>query len=299
MNSDEQARFLHLNRDGRWLGLHLAGLELGGDGRLRLASLPLLAGPPTPAPAGVPEPAGVAVGPDGTRWWTDPAGHRLFADGPCASDAGPVACVGGEGDRPTQFRFPRGVCFHLARRALLVADSGNHRIQVLDPVTYQLLDLWGEPGPSAEPSRFDTPLALADDADGNLYVVEDGNRRVQKLDLRGRAVPGFWETASAEAGLRRPRAVAVDRRVRPTRVWILDPERQAVVVVDTDGHLVRTVATAAGADALGLAVVGEVVYAGDNARRRVGKWAADGTPTGEARGYQGPVAALAVDAAVG
>jgi phage tail-like protein len=299
MNSDEQAKFLHLNRDGRWLGLEMAGLELDRDGRLRLASLPLLTGAPAPTPPGTPQPAGIAVGPDGTRWWSDPAGHRLFADGPCVGDTGPVACVGGEGAQPTQLRFPRGVCFHLVRRALLVADSGNHRIQVIDPVTFQLLDLWGDPGPSAEPGRFDTPLALADDADGNVYVVDDGNRRVQKLDPRGRVVPGFWETALREAGLRRPSAVAVDRRVRPTQVWILDPEGQAVVVVDTDGHLLRTVSTADAADAMGLAVVGEVVHAGDNARRRVLVWAADGTLTGEARGYQGPVAALAVDAAAG
>jgi phage tail-like protein len=305
MNGDQQSRFLHLNRDGRWLGLRTAGLELGGDGLLRLASLPLLTGSPPEglaeldAPSG---PAGIAVGPDGTRYWSDPAGHRLLADGPCAGDAGPVCCVGGEGGRPTQLRLPRGVCFHRLRRALLVADSGNHRIQLLDPGSFQLLDVWGQPDPSGEPEpgdepgRFDTPLALADDADGSVYVVDHGNRRVQKLDLYGRPVAGFWETVRGEAGLRGPSAVAVDPRARPVRVHILDPELPALVVLDEHGHLLQTVRPALTAEAMGLAVARGAVYAGDNGLRRVRKWEPDGTPTGEARGYAGPVAGLAFDA---
>ena len=42
---------------------------------------------------------------------------------------------------------------------------------------------WGEPG--TEPGQFNTPHSIAADADGNIYVADRGNRRIQVFDGEG------------------------------------------------------------------------------------------------------------------
>jgi DNA-binding beta-propeller fold protein YncE len=59
-----------------------------------------------------------------------------------------------------------------------VADSGNHRLQKLSP-TGQPLAQWGRYGSAV--GEFSYPYAVALDAQGSLYVLEQDNNRLQKL----------------------------------------------------------------------------------------------------------------------
>jgi DNA-binding beta-propeller fold protein YncE len=43
---------------------------------------------------------------------------------------------------------------------------------------------WGEPGDA--PGQFDTPHSIATDAQGNVYVADRGNRRIQVFDGEGK-----------------------------------------------------------------------------------------------------------------
>lgn len=80
------------------------------------------------------------------------------------------------GDRE-QFHDPAGLAFDAAGR-LFVADSGNHRIQI-----------WSAEGrhiatysdPSWQGSEVATPLDLAFDDQGNLWVLDIARRTVQKF----------------------------------------------------------------------------------------------------------------------
>ncbi len=294
------AGFLYLNVESRWPAFQWHGLELGGDGALRLARVPLLAAPAEgldgldglPAPDG---PAGVAVDRDGTVFYTDPGSDRLLRIDPCDGTSAPLPCFGGTGDLPTRFRRPRGLLLLPTRRALLVADSGNHRLQLLDPGTFQLLGVWGRYG--TEPGDFDTPWTLAADLQGNVYAVDFGNRRVQKLSPRGDVIPGFWENAQA-AGLEQP----VDVGIGPigpidVEVYVLDGAGR-IAVFDAAGHLLRRFDVPS-RQPLGLLAVDGSLLLGDNAGRRLLALRPDGTLTGEAEGFTGPVAALAADATDG
>ena len=111
----------------------------------------------------------------------------------------------GPGIWPGQVTAPRGlvvVAAHGGQR-LIVADSGNHRLQVIDCATQQPLAVWGQPDPYAPPTpgsapgRLDTPTDLAADGDGNVYVVDFGNARVQKFGPNGAVIPAFWDTMAA------------------------------------------------------------------------------------------------------
>lgn len=310
MNGNDRVNFFYLNRDNRWLDFRWVGLELGEDGTLRLESLPLLEGDlpdeleELPAPTG---PAGVALGPDGTIYFSDPDGNRILKIDGCDQKLAPVPCLGGAGERPTRFREPRGLLFHPIRQVLFVADSGNHRIQIFDPDSWQLVGIWGQPDPSAppqpgsEPGRLNQPWALASDPMGNVYVVDSGNRRVQKFDPRGRVLPSFWENVHREAGLSQPTEVAVGVHGDAAEVYVLDRGLRTVFVFDADGHRLRSIRVANLAQPMGLAVGKRAFYIGDNTRRRLLKYKRtlrfpeDRWFVGEAHRYEGPVAALALD----
>jgi phage tail-like protein len=281
--------YRYLNRANRWLGFAWKGLRLGPDGALRLASLPRAGEPPPelvtlPAPEA---PAGIAVVPGGDVYLTDPATHRLLVIDGCDATMRAVACLAGPGDGPDELRTPRGLLHHPSRNALLVADSGNHRIQLLALPTLQLTETWGRPG------ELDDPRSLARDPTGNVYAVDHGNRRVLKFDTIGRPDPAFWQAVRAHHGDLAPAEVAVGEQGGGPVVLILD-DAGRIHAVDPDGrgsgrwdtHLERP---------MGLATSGAAVYLGDNAQRGLFVFQPDGSPVGGAHGYQGPVAAIVPD----
>lgn len=236
--------FLYANT-GAWAGFEWRGLELDGDGGLRLARVPLLAPPvdleAVPAPDG---PAGLAVGPNGAVWFTGPEG--VLRIDPCDGSSAPDPCYGGP-------------AFHLL----------GLRVDELTP-----------------------PWTLARDPAGNVWRVDVPGRRVSKLTHWGAPVPSFWENASGSE-LQQPVDVAVGAEEGEVRVYVLDA-RGRVFVFDASGHPQRDFAVPT-ARPLGLAFADGSLFVGDNQGRALLVFRTDGTFVGEAEGFEGPVAALALD----
>jgi len=304
MHASDLDKFFTLNRDNRWRDFQWHGLELSDDGSLQLASLPSLVDPMPGTISNLPEPdgpAGIALTPDGSLYFSDPAGHRVLKIEACDGSKKILPCVGGEGSEPTRFRKPRGLLFHPKRQALIIADSENHRLQLFDIRTLQLVDVWGqtdplhEARPGNQPGEFNLPWSLAGDDEGNVYVVDYGNSRVQKFDYRACVQPEFWENVLHEAALQHPSDIAIGTRNGSTEVFILDAGLNSISVFDSDGHFLRTFSPSWIARLMGVAVGNEAIYIGDNARRRLLKFTLDGAFIGEAPGFFGPTAALAFD----
>lgn len=331
----ERTHFLRLNSEGKWLGFSRSGLELRDDGSLSLIRLPALEGDLPPALEGLDAPdgpAGLVVASDGTVYYTDPAAHILYKiepcpvvqkeplpgnepqDSPCPGDrpmsrtillveeqhpGWPVACLGGQGGQGTQFNGPRGLLFHPIRNLLMVADSGNHRIQFFDPASYQLMDSWGQEG--REPGEFHQPWSLAADTLGNVYVVDRGNRRVQKFDRWGNVVADFWrqmvQTLQAEGyRLHQPAEVAVAQAAGEVNLYVLDSSGRQIFTFDAKGHVLHPPFGREHLQApMGLVAGERTIYVGDNHRRRILQFDQQGAFIGEALRYEGPVAALALD----
>jgi phage tail-like protein len=290
--------------------LVLEGLEVRVDGSLQLAQLPADA---LELPAGldlaeaVSGPAGIGADPDGDLYVADPAGNRILRVG-CDGRAQPLPCLTA-GTEPGRVRAPRGLVVG-PRDALYVADTGNHRVQVLDLRTLQARGIWGqpdpysEPQPSAKPGRFDEPWDLAADSAGDLYVVDHGNTRVQKFDADGHVDTDFWQRTLGHRP-KEPIAVATTLEGDPERVLVLDLDVVAaepqprVLVYELDGTFVHALQLAAWLprEAIGLAVTEGVLYVGAPDRSRVFGFSLDGRFLGAVGDYAGDVAGLAVDCA--
>jgi phage tail-like protein len=188
----------YLNHDNRWPRVRTFGLEVErGSGALtlrRLAGPPRrLAGVPGVA-AARPAAAGVAAGPDGSIYLSDPEGDRVLILEPGAGRARPLREECGPGPAADEGRFagPFGLAVQRCRNRLLVCDRGNRRIQVLEGGTGRVVDVWElaprlrqparapgrpalAPAPAPAPGRavYDAvePEQVACDARGDAYVV--------------------------------------------------------------------------------------------------------------------------------
>jgi phage tail-like protein len=308
MHDTGKNNYFFLNSDGVWPGFQRRSLELSENGALGLATVPAFAGvlPPALKTAPVPDgPSGLAMDNLGTLYYSDTADNLVMRVDGCDRSIAPVRCLGGGGSQASLFQSPRGLLVPRSRNSLFVVDSGNDRIEIFDLETLQLAEIWGETG--SLPGQFDTPWTLAADHAGNVYVVDYGNHRVQKFDMLGNVVPGFWNNVEGSGLLLQPSDVAVRERDGSTWIFVVDAAKAGVFVFDQDGRpvldsngLPRSLTSDLQAP-MGIAVAGDALYVGDNVAQRVRRFqiAEEFEFIGEAIGYQGPVAALLLDAKLG
>ena len=213
-------------------------------------------------------PTGVAVHPSGEVFVADTGNHRvrrIDVSGSIETLAGTgVQGYSGDGGQATLARLdtPLGVAVDAVGNVYL-ADTGNHRVRRIDLngsietvagtgeqgywVDYGVY-LQGDGIPATE-ARLDTPLGIATDAAGNLYVADTGNQRVRRIDLTGtiETVAGTGERgysgdggAAWDARLDTPIGVAT---VAAGNVYVADFGNRRIRRIDSAG----VIATFAGA----------------------------------------------------
>jgi DNA-binding beta-propeller fold protein YncE len=129
---------------------------------------------------------------------TDPAAIATLPDAPAESMYQATAT-----DAPGSLVGPRGLALE-ASGSLLVADTGNSRVQRFSP-DGNLLDVIGEPGSGS--GQFDEPVGVALDPAGRIYVADSGNRRIQQFESDGTFVREF---AGPEGGFDTLADIAID-----------------------------------------------------------------------------------------
>jgi phage tail-like protein len=309
---DDSTNFRYLNRDGRWRDFSRHTLSLRQDDSLQLPPVPRLDGaaPDRLDSLAVPDGlSGIAIDWDDTVYLSDTAGHRILRTDGCGGDPSPVVWIGAALAGIDTLDQPRGLVILPRRRALVVVDSGHHRVVLFDLASGQVVSIWGQSshgatGQGSEPGQFATPLTAAADADGNVYVLDYGNQRVQRFDVSGNVDPTFWEAVRDTGLVSHPADLAVYSD-RETWIYIRDEASHAILAfdasgrprLDANGSPLRIDVDSVAAP-LGLAATAGAVYVGDNATRAVLQFAWTGDRfelAGAAFGYHGPVAALALD----
>ncbi len=111
---------------------------------------------------------------------------------------------------------------------ILVADSGNHRIQAFD-AQGTFVSAFGSFGSGTD--QFDTPQGLAVDSSGRIIVADSGNHRLQILSFDS---TDFTFVRSITAGFSYPTGVAT---YVPNRIIAADTGNHAIKILDTLGNL--------------------------------------------------------------
>jgi predicted membrane-bound mannosyltransferase/DNA-binding beta-propeller fold protein YncE len=112
---------------------------------------------------------------------------------------------------------------------LLVTDTGNHRLQLLDREGNFLSQVGGF---GNQPGQFNEPVGLAVAPDGSIYVADTWNGRIQRLsaDL---TVAGEWRVeAWFGQSINNKPYLAVDDA---GRVYVTDPEGYRVLIFSPSG----------------------------------------------------------------
>jgi uncharacterized protein (TIGR03437 family) len=135
-----------------------------------------------------------------------------------------------------------------------ISDSNNNRVRRVAPngtiTTYAgtgIADFGGDNGPATQ-AHLNSPVGLALDAAGNLFIADSGNARIRKVNaangtittVAGNGLIGFSGDGgpATQATFKRPFGVAVDRN---GVLYILDRSDSRIRRVATDG-VVTTIA---------------------------------------------------------
>lgn len=144
---------------------------------------------------GLQGPHGLALDTEGNLYVAESSAHRvrrIATDGSIAVVAGSGrAGFGGDGGPATaaSLNLPTAIATD-GRGNLYIADSDNHRIRRVDATgiisTYAGTGTAGFNGDAIFPTnaRLNSPLGVATDSTGNVYVVDTGNNRVRKISRR-------------------------------------------------------------------------------------------------------------------
>lgn len=132
---------------------------------------------------------------------------------------------------------PSGIAIDNENRFVYVADVQRERIAVFDADTYKFLRAVG--GPAKEeaddsPETFAKPTNVAVDSDGNLYVSDTLNNRVQIFDPDGGFISMFGKAGDGPGFFARPKGIAIDS---DGHVWVADALQHRIQIFDREGHL--------------------------------------------------------------
>ncbi len=117
---------------------------------------------------------------------------------------------------------PGGMAIDRENRLLYVADVKLDQVLVYDADTLKLLRKMGTTGRNHEltsPGDFAKPGGMAVDKDGNLYVADTLNDRIEIFDADGQFIRAFGKNGDGPGYFGRPKGVAIDG---DGHIWVAD-----------------------------------------------------------------------------
>ncbi len=143
-----------------------------------------------------------------------------------------------EGTISQGLRDPGGMAIDNENRLLYVADAELDQVLVYDAdPPYKLLRKIGTEGTqhkSTNEGDFSKPTNVAVDKDGNVYVSDTWNNRIEVFDADGQLIRTFGKAGDGPGYFARPKGIAIDS---DGHVWVADAVQNRVQVFTPEGRL--------------------------------------------------------------
>jgi len=211
-------------------------------------------------------PEGAALGKDGVLYIADTGNDRVRA----VDAHGRITTVVGSGAVPTDglsirrqdsilathatLNAPTDVAVDMHRNILYIADAGDNVIRAVTLSNGRIKVYagtgdagYGGDGKTAVDARLNSPVGIAVDRDGNLYIADAGNNRVRMVTpdgvigtIAGGETAGFDGDGNPAvlASLHTPVDVAADD---PGHVYVVDRDNRRIRLLSIDNGLVHGV----------------------------------------------------------
>jgi len=132
---------------------------------------------------------------------------------------------------------PGGLAIDTQNRLLYVTDTELDQVLVYDADSFKLIRKMGTAGHKhelTEPGDFSKPTGLAVDREGNLYVADTWNNRIEIFDADGKLINTFGKEGDGPGYFGRPKGVAIDS---DGHIWVADGIQDRVQVFNKEGQL--------------------------------------------------------------
>lgn len=171
---------------------------------------------------------GLAIDDDDRLFVSDGKTHRVLVFSPKHEVINQIA----EG-----LADPVGLAIDTENRLLYVVDTQQDQVVVFDADSLKELRRIGTGGKNhwlTTPGDFGAPSNAAVDKDGNLYVTDTMNNRVEIFDADGTFISEFGKHGDGPGYLARPKGIAVDG---DGHIWVADSYQDRVQVFNREGRL--------------------------------------------------------------
>jgi sugar lactone lactonase YvrE len=211
-------------------------------------------------------PAGLARDTAGRLYLTDSAGHSLYrlpglSDPPqLYAGVSQVPGLKNAGRLESLFNFPSFINLNKSSGELLVSDSANHVVRLVDPgPTGRVSTLAGNGDPGAKDgdlleAQFLEPSGILSDEKGNIWIADTGSHTIRRIDARSETVEtvagspgkaGFLDGVGGAARFSAPTGLALESETLSQQLAReakgLPPARVSVLVADRDNGAIRRV----------------------------------------------------------
>jgi len=136
---------------------------------------------------------------------------------------------------------PVGIAIDSENRLVYVADTQLDQVLVFDADTLKKVRAIGTTGKNHEltsAGNFAGPTGVAIDGDGNLYVTDTMNNRVEIFDGDGKFISQFGQHCDSWGCFAHPKGIAIDS---DGHVWVADPMLDLLQIFNKDGQLLAFV----------------------------------------------------------